>query len=491
MSKVILVNVGVHEKRIAILEDGVLEEYNVERTDGERIVGNIYKGMVKTVIPGMEAAFVDLGLEKDGYLYLADIERESHIEELLDIHEMKPPLSQDRIKPGEPILVQVAKDMIGTKGPRLTTDITLPARYMVLMPYSNQKGISKRIEDEDERRKLRRILDSLPVGSEMGVIIRTLGASKSEREFERDAKYLVHLWQEIEKNAAQAKPPALVHKELDLTLRTIRDFVTEDFDELWVDDKNEWKRIFHFLKPMVPDIKRRLKFYGDRQSLFSKYHLEEEIQKIFNHRVNLKCGGYIVIEQTEALLSIDVNTGRYTGSRNLEDTAMRTNVEAAEEIARQLRLRDVGGIVILDFIDMNRPENRKRVYTTLSDAMAKHKAKTNILRFSELGLVEMTRQRARPSLEQSLYENCPRCEGRGLVKNPTTVVVDTLAHVQKMLSEHRGRHRARITACPDLVRRFQEKEQEYLRAIERSFHARIELVSANGRELEDVRVELY
>jgi len=491
MSKVILVNVSTHEKRIAILENKILEEYSVERMEEERIVGNIYNGRVKTVIPGMDAAFIDIGLQKDGYLYMAGIEYESSIEDLLDLEEVRRPLMPRTIRPGEQILVQVSKGAIGTKGPRLTTDITLPARYMVLMPFSTQRGISKRIEGEEERKRLKNILHNLPVGPRMGVILRTLAVGKLYREVDRDAKYLVGMWKDIEDRTRRSTAPALVHRELDLTLRVIRDLVSEDFDEMWVDDKDEWKRIYDFLKEIVPNLKSRLKYYSDHQPLFTRYRLEGEIKKIFDPRVNLKCGGYIVIEQTEALLSIDINTGRFTGRRNLEDTARKTNMEAAVEIARQLRLRDVGGIVIIDFIDMNRAENRRKVFNILKEAMSKHKAKTNILRISELGLVEMTRQRARLSLEQALYETCTDCDNRGLVKTETTLVVDCLNRLSEMLHKSGGRKRVRITASADITRRLKNEDQKALKEIERRFRSRIEVEAHTGGKRDDVRIDLF
>jgi ribonuclease G len=493
MSKEILINVKAHEKRIAILENGVLEEFYVERPEKDRIVGNIYKGVVKTVVPGMEAAFIDLGFKKDGFLFLGDVESHSHVEDLLDLDQMrKPPLTPMTpkvIKPGEPILVQVAKDAIGTKGPRLTTDITLPARFVVMMPNSPQRGISRRIEGEAERRRLRKALDKLPISRDTGLILRTNATGKSEKEFDRDAKYLSHLWREITHRTRKVKAPSLVHKELDLTHRILRDLVTEDFNVMWVDDKNEWKRIYHFLRPMVSNLRKRLIYYGDKQPLFSKHKLEPEIEKVFNRKVYLKSGGHILIEPTESLVAIDVNTGRFTGTKNLETTAFQTNREAAVEIARQLKLRDIGGIVIIDFIDMNRSENRRKVNQVLQETLEKHKAKTNVLRLSELGLVELTRQRQHPSIQHTYYQICPQCHGVGMVKSVTSVVVEILGRINRLLYERGGRRKVRILAAPDVSKRLQDQEQKEVKAIEKRFRAEIRIDQSVGKNVDQYQIE--
>ncbi|MGZ5434165.1 MAG: Rne/Rng family ribonuclease, partial [Thermoanaerobaculia bacterium] len=419
MSREIVINTTKHESRIAVVDEGQVAELWVERTRHRTIVGNIYKGRVTKVLPGMQSAFVDLGLERDAFLYVADVleeleEFESETPEELQLDDVphRPETSiADLLREGQEIVVQVSKDTIAGKGARITSHVTLPGRFLVYMPTVNHVGVSRRIEDEAERTRLKDILEAIRPQGQGGFIVRTAGEGRAEEEFRADLRYLTDLWSQIKRRAEKASAPNAIHHDLDLILRTIRDVLSSEFKSVWVDSVDEYQRIVEFLDQIQPQLVPRVRLYRRDEPIFDEFGIEPEIAKALKSKVWLKSGGYIVINQTEALVAIDVNTGKYVGKKNLEETVFRTNLEAAKEIVRQIRLRDLGGIIVLDFIDMEEAPNRAKLFETLENEIKKDRSKTKILQISEFGLIEMTRKRVRQSLERSLTQACPYCSG--------------------------------------------------------------------------------
>ncbi|NPV73828.1 MAG: Rne/Rng family ribonuclease [Pelotomaculum sp.] len=428
MLKEIVVNVGEEETRVAVLEDRVPVEIYIERSVNQRLVGNIFKGRVENVLPGMQAAFVNIGLEKNAFLYVEDAiparALDGHGDSMLGANIC------DILKQGQEVLVQIVKEPIGTKGPRVTTHITLPGRYLVLMPTVDYIGISRRIESERERERLKELASRVkPEG--MGVIVRTVAEGVDEEEFRQDVGLLTKLWRKVLSRAAHGPVPNLVHRDLELVQRILRDVFTEDVDRLILDSRYEYEKVLDLLDITGPRLKLKV-FLDERDSIFEEYGIEQEIEKALKRKVWLKSGGYLVIDQAEALTAVDVNTGKYVGTTNLEDTVLKTNLEAAREIARQLRLRNIGGIVIVDFIDMSREEHRQEVVRTLEEEIKKDKTKTNILGITQLGLVEMTRKKVRPSLSEVIQKPCPYCEGKGRVLSEETLGISFKNQIYNM-----------------------------------------------------------
>lgn len=495
MKRDILITMDANERQVAILEDGRLEEFYIERGNAERMFGNIYKGRVKTVIPGIGAAFVDLGTKKDGFLYVSDAMRSPiDLDADFDEQEKQPDRRKERyakiedvLKVGQEIIVQVVKESIRNKGPRLTTHFSIPARYIVMMPGESKIGVSRRLEERGERERIRQIFNELDVPKGAGFIVRTAGEGKGAKEYARDSRYLTRLWKKIHSSIEQKKAPSLIHKELDLVERIIRDHLVEETDTLVTDDKEIFKKIQRFLNIYLPGQKVDLKFYADKVPLFEKYSIEKEIERTFQRNVFLKSGGHIVIEQTEGLVAIDVNTGKFTGTKNLEETVFKTNMEAAYEIARQLRLRDVGGIVVIDFIDMEYAEHRRKLFRAFKDAVRRDKAKTNLLQMSELGLVEMTRQRIRPSLESAVYKTCSYCEGRGLVKSETTMAIQTIRELRKALNQVYNKS-VNAYVHPSVAERLLLQEKKALHQLERQSKSKIFIYSDPSLHVEDVNI---
>jgi ribonuclease G len=446
MSREIVINTTKHESRIAVVDEGQVAELWVERTRHRTIVGNIYKGRVTKVLPGMQSAFVDLGLERDAFLYVSDVleeleEFESETPEELQLddvpHRAETSIS-DLLREGQEIVVQVSKDTIAGKGARITSHVTLPGRFLVYMPTVNHVGVSRRIEDEDERNRLKDILERIRPQGQGGFIVRTAGEGRDEEEFRSDLRYLTELWSQIKRRAEKASAPTAIHHDLDLILRTIRDVLSSEFKSVWVDSVDEYQRIVEFLDQIQPQLVPRVRLYRRDEPIFDEFGIEPEIAKALKSKVWLKSGGYIVINQTEALVAIDVNTGKYVGKKNLEETVFRTNLEAAKEIVRQIRLRDLGGIIVLDFIDMEEASNRDKLFATLEEEIRKDRSKTKILQISEFGLIEMTRKRVRQSLERSLTQACPYCSGSGRIKSNTTVALEIWRELMKARDFHEG-----------------------------------------------------
>ncbi len=435
MSKEILINVTPQEIRVAILENGLLNDLYIERSRSRGLVGNVYQGTVVRVLPGMEAAFVDIGLEKAAFLHVSDVaqknkESKSDNGNAANGHAADGQVAISQVlREGQTILVQVLKDQLGTKGARLTTNITIPSRYLVFMPNANNIGVSSRIENEDDREQLKNLLLAQEHRiQDAGYILRTAAEGIDEKAIASDITYLNRLWDNIN-NTSDIEAGSVVHKDLPLFLRVLRDMVDEDIEIIRVDSRETCNSMTDFANQYVPDVVKFIEHYPGERPIFDLHAVEDEIQKGLERKVQLKSGGYLIIDQTEAMTTIDVNTGAYVGSRNLEETIFKTNLEAAQGIARQLRLRNLGGIIILDFIDMLVEEHKRQVLRALEKALEKDHARTSICEVSSLGLVEMTRKRTRESLEHVLCGTCPTCEGRGTIKTAETICYEIFREI--------------------------------------------------------------
>ena len=466
MSTEILVNVAPRETRAALLENGVVQEIHVERTSRRGLVSNLYKGRVSRVLPGMQAAFVEIGLERTAFLHAADIAQ--RVDDTL-IGAALPGLAavediRRLVSSGEDILVQVIKDPIGTKGARLTTFVALPSRFLVYMPHGDSVGVSTRIEDEAERLRLKGLLGELVTGNG-GYIVRTAAQGASADSLREDMSYLARLWEHVQARAAAAPSGSVVHEDLPLSLRVLRDELARGVSRVLVDSAREYARMQEFAAAFMPGAAPALELYSGARPLFDLNGVEEEIAKALDRKVPLKSGGHLVIDQTEAMTTIDVNTGAYVGHRNLEETIFRTNLEAAVSIARQLRLRNLGGIIIIDFIDMRDEPHRRAVLSALERALAGDRAQTHIVSLSPLGLVEMTRKRTRESLEHLLCEPCPSCEGRGFIRTPETVCNEIFREIVRQSRQFASRELL-ILAHQDVVDRLLDEESATLGELE-------------------------
>ncbi len=521
-SREIIINTEMLEKRISYLEKGVLEAFFIERNNEDRLVGNIYKGKVMNVLPGIQAAFVDVGLEKNGFLHVSDVSGDPTMSQLMDEEEAEltedaaaapaapgvahpsvthaggggrhghsgPPRQIQSIdlllKEGQEIIVQVVKEPISTKGVRLSTHISLPGRFVVLIPNSNLRGVSRKIEDRDERRRLKEMLAQVKIPNGVGLIVRTVAKGEGVADLERDLRYLMLLWKRIQRKIPSVSAPAIVHQELDLVLKTIRDHLTDEIDRVVVDSKDEFKSIRKFVALACPRMRSKVELYTHRQPVFDKYGIEKEVEKIFRRKVWLKCGGYLIFDRTEALVAIDVNTGRHMGKDNLEDTVLTANLEACDEVGRQLRLRNMGGIIIIDFIDMQSRRNQREVLRRLKEALRKDKAKTNILPISDLGLVEMTRQRTKETTSDVLYQDCPSCRGNGLVKSPLSISIEVQRTLGRIFAE--GIYRdLRVLLSPDVYHQVNDVDREIIRHIEKKYNTRVELAKEEKFHPEEIK----
>ena len=468
MSVEILVNVAPRETRAAILENGVVQELHIERTSRRGLVSNLYKGRVSRVLPGMQAAFVEIGLERTAFLHAADIVRSSSDDTLANGAASLPPVEDIRrlVNSGDDILVQVIKDPIGSKGARLTTFIALPSRYLVYMPRGESIGVSARIEDEGERTRLKSLLGELLTDAAAGgYIVRTAAQGASAESLREDMTYLARLWEHVRARVAEVPPGAVVHEDLPLSLRVLRDELSRGVSRVLVDSAREHARMREFAAAFMPEAVPVVELYGGPRPIFDLNGVEEEIAKALDRKVPLKSGGHLVIDQTEAMTTIDVNTGAYVGHRTLEETIFRTNLEATVSIARQLRLRNLGGIIIIDFIDMRDEPHRRAVLAALERALAPDRAQTHIVSLSPLGLVEMTRKRTRESLEHLLCEPCPSCEGRGFVRTPETVCNEIFREIVRQSRQFASRELL-ILAHQDVVDRLLDEESATLGELE-------------------------
>ena len=423
-----MINVSLHEVRAAVVDDGVLRDILIERASRRGLVGNIFKGHVSRVLPGMQAAFVDIGLERTAYLHVSDIARPQNLD--TDMQDQPQANVRELVSEGSEILVQILKEPIGDKGARLTTFMSIPSRYLVLMPRRTGLGVSTRIEDAAERARLKEVMESLlPADSDHGYIIRTAADGAEPDALKADKLFVDHLWEVINREAAESPCGRVVHEDLPLPVRVIRDLVNRDIDRVLVDSEEWLQKLKDFAETFTPDLLPVLELYTGRRPLLDLYGIEDEIERALCRKVELKSGGYLVIDQTEAMTTVDVNTGGYVGRGNLEETLFRTNLEAAVAIARQLRLRNLGGMVIIDFIDMEAEAHREQVLSALEAALASDHAKTQIAQVFPLGLVEMTRKRTQESLEHVMCQPCPTCHARGYIKTPESICYEIFREI--------------------------------------------------------------
>jgi len=494
MARQILVNdLEPGEVRVAVLNDGVLDDLSIERKNHRKYLGNIYKGRIMNLEPSIQAAFVDFGGDRNGFLHASDVMPlyEDDPEDITAFQ--KRPAGkhipiQELLRQGQDVLVQVTKDGIGKKGPTLTTYLSIPGKYMVLMPSLSRVGVSKKIRDVEVRRRLKSMIRDLERPPQMGVIVRTAGAGRSQEELKRDLEYLIRLWEQLERRVKSSRAPATIYRESDLVIRTIRDNFTPDVDELIVDSEEVYERIDDFLEELMPDLRDRLMLFDGERPLFHAWRVEEQIERLFSHRVPLANGGSLIIEQTEALVSIDVNSGRYKKEDDLEDTALAMNLEAIPEICRQLRLRDLGGLIVIDMIDMREAPNRREVERTLKRELRKDRARVRVAPMSEFGLMELTRQRLRPSLKQATYTPCPVCRGSGYVKSMESMVLKTLREVRAFARLQKAGH-IEVTVAPEVAGSLLNREREALVELERHFDKEIEIRADAHARFEDIRIQ--
>ena len=474
MAREMLINVAEGEEcRVAVVDDGSLEELYVERVSIGSHVGNIYKGRVVNIESGIQAAFVEMGVGKNGFLHISDLhpryfagaggEHTETIGRRKSLSE-RPPI-QNCLRKGQEIVVQVTKEGIKTKGPTLSTYLALPGKYLVMMPWMRKHGVSHKIEDEDERKRLRQLLEQSNPPKGQGFIIRTAGQGCSKRDIQNDLTYLTRLWRAIEKRIESERTPSELYQESDLVIRAMRDVFNSSISRIMCDSENMVRKIMDFLSIVTPRLTRRVTYYDGKIPLFHKYRIEEEIAKIQSRRVALKSGGSIVIEQTEALVSIDVNSGRAHKQKSAEETAYESNIEAASEIARQLRLRDLGGLIICDFIDMRSYKHRKEVEKVFRSAVKTDRARTRILGISRFGVVEMTRQRIRPSLQSSTYLACPHCGGTGFVKSHESMAIEIIRLLNLSASREQIK-RIELSVSPEVADYLQNEKRTAIAQIE-------------------------
>lgn len=478
-----MINVRPTQTRVAYVEDRELVDLKIERRTSPTLVGSIYRGRVMRVLPGMQASFVDIGLDRAAFLYVGDVRTDQHAEKNLfdeapgpkeedlviegseEEEEESKVNIQDLLKEGQIILVQVAKDPLGSKGARITTHISLPGRHLVFMPTINHLGISRRIEDEGERERLRTMVEKLQPNG--GVIVRTAGEGATEKSLGEDLDYLHRLWKEIEKNYQKGKGQGLIHSEMDVELRALRDMLNENVEKVVVDHKEAFEKVGNFVTHFMPKFKNKVEHYRGKSPLFDSYEIDLEISRSLGRKIWLKSGGYIVVDEAEALVVVDVNTGRFVGKKDLEDTILKTNMEAAKEIAHQLRIRNCGGIIIIDFIDMEKVLHREKLMVFLQDQLKKDRARTTVLAMSDLGLVEMTRKRIRPSLVSTLCQPCPYCDGNGYIKQRVTVANEIFSALERE-ARRPGTKATTVVHChSDIADWVYSEEQETLEFIEK------------------------
>jgi ribonuclease G len=484
--KEVVINAESLEIRVGVLEQGRLEEFTIERTEDERLVGSVFKGKVRNLEDGLKAAFVDIGFEKNAFLHYWDIvpagfdsgvelvERENRRSR------EKPRITQKDIPrlypPGSDIVVQVTKGPIGNKGPRVTTNLALPGRFLVLLPNSDQCGVSRKIENHEERQRLKRIVRTLTIPEGMGVIIRTAGEGQKARYFVRDLALLLEEWRGVQERISTQPAPTCVFREPDLIERTVRDFLTEDVERIVIDDYVQHQRI----REMISKISRRsaskVRLYSESQPVFDRFAISRQLETAFSRQVHLKSGGYIVVDETEALVAIDVNTGRHKSGKDADSTILKVNLEAAEEICRQLRLRNMGGLIVLDFIDMKAHKDRQQVYQRVREGLKRDRAKTHILPISQLGLMEMTRQRHTESVRESVYDDCPYCKGRGKVKSALTMSVEIqrkLGEILKKRQRDESDFQLRIVVHPTVLERLRNEDEKILIEMEKRYFGKL------------------
>lgn len=510
MASELIVNTRPHETRVALVENGVVVELHIERKTGQELMGNIYRGRVVRVLPGMQAAFVDIGLDRSAFLYVTEVhqdfldleqmmlrsgtnntEEEPAEEEPGEVlHTSRPPIPfniEDLLHEGQDIMVQIAKEPIGTKGARLTSHISLPGRHLVLMPNVDHVGVSRRIEDPVERERLRSLAQDMRP-PRTGLIVRTASEGADKGKLKSEMDFLLKLWASIQERMTRGSGPGLLYKDVGICLRSVRDLFTREVDRLVIDSRDEYNHVMEFIETFAPSLKYSVELYEGEDPIFDFYGIEMEISRALEKKIWLKSGGYIVIELTEALTAIDVNTGSYVGTRNLEETILKTNLEAVKEIAYQLRLRNLGGLIVIDFIDMEKKVNRERVFTALREALSKDKAKTHILKMSELGLIEMTRKRTRENLNRVLSEPCFYCEGRGSLKSRKTICYEVLRDIEREACTQANLEEIVVNVHPEIAHVLKEEEQESIMDLQRRINRRITISEKEGLHMEQYEI---
>ncbi len=507
MNNELIINVRPYETRIALVENGTVVELYLERPSIEGLAGNIYKGKIVRVLPGMQSAFVDIGQERAAFLYVGDVyDQDRELEQMLTQMEngngslsgsqaeieTRPEANDERFQiedllhEGQEIIVQVSKEPMGNKGARVTSYITLPGRHLVFMPTIKHIGISRRIEDEEERQRLKHIIENLNAAHN-GFIARTASEGVTMDRIKPEMDFLVRLWERIQEQAKHVSTPSLLHQDLGATLRAVRDLFTQEVNRLVVDSEKEYEKILKFIDTFSPHLKSFVELYQGREPIFDYYDLEAEINRVLARKVWLKSGGYIVIEETEALVAIDVNTGRYVGKHNLEETIVKTNLEAVKEIAYQLRLRNIGGLIVIDFIDMEREANREKVRAALIDVLRKDKAKTNVLKMSELGLIEMTRQRTRDSVGRVMSEACFYCQGEGYLLSKTSICYEAFRDLEREALQSSAGSMT-LTVNPAIKELLLDEEQHSLNELEIRLGKHIVVRGDPGLHLENYHI---
>ncbi len=484
-NKEVIINAESLETRVAVLEEGKLEEFTIERTTEERLVGSIFKGKVRNLEDGLKAAFVDIGFEKNAFLHYWDIVPNSfdsgvELVERETKRRDKPRITQKDIprlySPGSDIIIQVTKGPIGTKGPRVTTNLVLPGRYLVLLPNSDQSGISRKIENPEERQRLKKILRELTIPEGMGVILRTVGEGQRAAYFVRDLALLMEEWKGIQEKIKSQPSATCVFQEPDLIERTVRDFLTEDIERIVVDSAKHHDRMREMISKISKRSADKVKLYSESQPIFDRFNITKQLENTFSRQVHLKSGGYLVIDETEALVAIDVNTGRHKGNKDQESTILKVNMEAAEEISRQLRLRNMGGLIVLDFIDMKSRRDQQSVYQKIKDGLRRDKAKTHVLPISQLGLMEMTRQRHSESVRSAVYDDCPYCKGRGKVKSAVTMSVEIqrkLSEILKKRQRDESDFQLRVVVHSSVLERLRNEDEKIITEMEKRYFGKL------------------
>ncbi len=500
VKKEIVINEEGLETRVAVLEEGKLEGFFVERESDDRIVGSIFKGRIQNVEDALQAAFVDIGMKKNAFIHYWDmipedaarLEAEEGVSRNRSSRKRKYAAGEmaKKFPVGSEIVVQVTKGAIGTKGPRVTANLSVPGRYLVMMPGSRMKGVSKKIDDAKERDRLKKVLTRLPAPDDLGLIVRTAGAGARPTSFVRDTRQLVETWQEIETGIRESPAPCRLYKEPDLVERVVRDSLTEDIDRIVIDDKDQFNRIKELVSRISRRGRNRIKLYDGAAPIFEHFDVERQLENAFQRKVWLKSGGYLIFDETEALVAIDVNTGRHKGGKTQEEAIVEVNIEAAEEVARQLRLRNVGGLVVIDFIDMKSKRHQNQVYRTLKEAVRRDKARTNVLPVSDLGLIEMTRQRVEESIRAATFTDCPYCKGRGKIKSPLSMSVEIQRRLTQLMRAQNRRDdlSLRISVNPAVLDRLRSEDEDMLVGLEQKFHAQMAFVSDPHIHMEHFRV---
>lgn len=510
MSNELIINARPYETRVALVENGVVVELHIERETGLQLVGNIYRGVVVRVLPGMQAAFVDIGLDRTAFLYVSDVHKD-----FLDLEQMMlgndlagedfgviasgtskpgrlhdiPFQIEDLLHEGQSIMVQVAKEPLGNKGARLTSHISLPGRHLVLMPTVNHVGVSRRIEDTEERERLRKIIEDIKP-AEGGFIVRTVSEGTTKEKLKSEMDFLLRFWANIQAKMQKGSKPGLLYKDLSVSLRAVRDLFTREIGRLVIDSRQEYDNIIEFIRTFAPKLKHSVELYRESDPIFDAFGIEMEMSRALRNKVWLKSGGYIVIELTEALTAIDVNTGSYVGKRNLEETILKTNLEAVKEIAFQLRFRNIGGLIVIDFIDMEKMSNRERVFLALKEALSKDRAKTNVLQISDLGLIEMTRKRTRANLNRLLTRPCFYCEGRGTLKSKKTICYELFRELERECAASEEKGDVCILVNKEIDNVLREEEQESIIDLEERINKRIIITTKEDFHLEQYEISI-